>query len=55
VNAGGDTFDIRPSWSPDGTRIAFYGAPNVHGTVGARGVWVADADGTARVRFPSVS
>jgi Tol biopolymer transport system component len=39
------TSDRAPAWSPDGSRIAFTGQPNVNGTVGAPGLWVANATG----------
>ncbi len=40
-----ETSDWAPAWSPNATRIAFTGRPNVNGTVGSAGLWVANATG----------
>jgi len=40
------TSDTDPAWSPDGHQIAFSGQPNVNGTLGAAGLWTADANGS---------
>ena len=39
------TSDWAPAWSPNATRIAFTGHPNVNGTVGPAGLWVANSTG----------
>ena len=39
------TFDGSPSWSPNGSQIAFHGRPNVKNLVGMAGVWVANSTG----------
>ena len=39
--------DVRPSWSPDGRKIAFVSAPNF-GALDPRHIFVMNADGKGR-------
>ena len=39
-----------PSWSPDGTRVAFFNTPGNSGSFTAE-VWTINADGSARQRL----
>jgi Tol biopolymer transport system component len=41
-----DTNDFRPAWSPDGTRLAFQRQTFTGMTITARGIDIANADGT---------
>jgi Tol biopolymer transport system component len=55
LSAHGDsTYDAHPTWSPDGTRIAFYSRrEHAAGSLHANDseIWVMNADGTSPVRL----